>query len=152
MSFSMAPTVGCVLDSAKCVRCRGPTALSYPSSIVKKHHSSLSSIARLGIRYSLCQCMHVTMRSLHTCEHKLTFLSVTDTYVHTYVHCENRSLIQSLALMRLAINPKDALSQAFLNLHYQTARQNRPLSEHSYMTVNCITACVGTVDDLPTLY
>ena len=24
-------------------------------------------------------------------------------YVHTYVHCENRSLIQSLALMRSAI-------------------------------------------------
>ena len=37
-----------VLDSAKHIHCRGPAALSYPSSIVKKHHSSLSSIARLS--------------------------------------------------------------------------------------------------------
>ena len=37
--------------------------------------------------------------------HKLTFLSVTDTkYVRTHVHYKNRALIQSLALMRLAIN------------------------------------------------
>ena len=39
--------------------------------------------------------------------HKLTFLSVTDTYVHTYicthVHCKNKSLIQSLVLMRSTI-------------------------------------------------
>ena len=35
-----------VLDSAKCVRCGGPTALSYPSSIVKKRRSSLSSTTR----------------------------------------------------------------------------------------------------------
>ena len=40
-----------VLDSAKPVCCGGPTALSYPSSIVKECHSSLSSIARLGIQY-----------------------------------------------------------------------------------------------------
>ena len=33
---------------------------------------------------------------------KLTFLSMTNTYVHMHVHCENRSLIQSLALMRSA--------------------------------------------------
>ena len=35
---------------------------------------------------------------------KLTFLSVTATYVHvhTYAHPENRSLIQSLVLMCLA--------------------------------------------------
>ena len=33
-----------VLDSAKPVRWRGPTALSYPSSVVKKRHSSLSSM------------------------------------------------------------------------------------------------------------
>ena len=39
-----------VLDSAKRARCGGPTALSYPSSIVKKRRSSLSSIAWL------CQC------------------------------------------------------------------------------------------------
>ena len=38
-----------VLNSAKHVRCGGPAALSYPSSIVKKRRSSLSSIARLGI-------------------------------------------------------------------------------------------------------
>ena len=40
-----------VLEPAKRVCCGGPTALSYSSSIVKKRHSSLSSIARLGIRY-----------------------------------------------------------------------------------------------------
>ena len=41
-----------LLDSAKHVCCGGPAALSYPSSIVKKRRSSLSSIARLGsIRY-----------------------------------------------------------------------------------------------------
>ena len=34
-----------VLDSAKLVRCGGPTAFSYSSSIVKKRRSSLSSIA-----------------------------------------------------------------------------------------------------------
>ena len=33
-----------VLDSAKLVHCGGPTAFSYPSSIVKKRCSSLSSI------------------------------------------------------------------------------------------------------------
>ena len=38
-----------VLDSAKHICCVGPTALSYPSSIVKKCHSSLSSITRLGL-------------------------------------------------------------------------------------------------------
>ena len=34
---------------------------------------------------------------------QLTFLSMTDTYVRTHVHCKNRSLIQSLALMRSAM-------------------------------------------------
>ena len=41
-----------VLDSAKRAHCGGPTALSYPSSIVKKRRSSLSSIAYTW----LCQC------------------------------------------------------------------------------------------------
>ena len=47
-----------VLDSAKHIHCGGPAALSYPSSIVKKRRSSLSSIARLGIiSASGSQCM-----------------------------------------------------------------------------------------------
>ena len=46
-------------------------------------------------------CLSANWHSKH--EHKLTFLSVTATYIRTYVRPENRSLIQSLALMRLAI-------------------------------------------------
>ena len=96
-----------VLDSAKRVPCRGPAALSYPFSIVKKRRSSLSSITRLGIQYP-CVSVHVNVCDaawvpLHAREHQLTFLSVTNMYVHTHVHWENRSLIQSLALMRSAI-------------------------------------------------
>ena len=74
-----------VLDSAKHVCCGGPTALSYPSSIVKERRSSLSSIARQGIQYSPVS-VHVMYEFL--CmkrERKLTFLSVTDTYVRTYI-------------------------------------------------------------------
>jgi len=56
---------------------------SYPSSIVKERRSSLSSIARLGMQYSPVS-VHVSV-PLRAREHKLAFLSVTDTYVHTYV-------------------------------------------------------------------
>ena len=107
-----------VLDSAKHVRCRGPAALSYPSSIVKKRRSSLSSIARQAsikcIRYPR-ELVHVTHELIYVATCMWAFLSVTDTYIRTHVrtyvsmyvrtcvHCENRSLIQSLALMRSAI-------------------------------------------------
>ena len=54
--------------------------------------------------------MHMVSDILPGHDLKLTFLSATqiyipnhDRHVHTYIHCENRSLIQSLALMRLAI-------------------------------------------------
>ena len=79
-------------DSAKHVHCGRPAALSYPSSIVKKRCSSLSSIARLGIQYPR-ESVHMTEAGvpLHACEHKLTFLSMTDTYISF--------LIQSLELM-----------------------------------------------------
>ena len=40
-----------LLNSGKRVGCGRPAALSYPSSIVKKRRSSLSSILRLGIQY-----------------------------------------------------------------------------------------------------
>ena len=94
-----------VLDSTKHVHCGGLAALSYPSSIVKKRHSSLSRPCPLSFK-----ARHISASGIsswvsardtwgHLRERKLTFLSVTDTYVHTYVHCENRSLIQSLALM-----------------------------------------------------
>ena len=95
-----------VLDSAKHVRCGGPAALPYPSSIVKKRRSSLSSIARLGIRYPR-ESVHVTHEFIYTCTWAQIDIPERDrhihTYVHTYVHCENRSLIQSLALMRSTI-------------------------------------------------
>ena len=47
-----------------------------------------------GIRYSAWAWSQIYIRKRYL---NLTFLSVTD----TYVYCENRSLIQSLALMRL---------------------------------------------------
>ena len=49
-----------VLDSAKRVRCGGPTALSYPSSIVKKRRSSLSSITSGYARHSRTVSVHMT--------------------------------------------------------------------------------------------
>ena len=49
--------------------------------------------------------MHVSAN-----ECKLTFLSMTDTYIRMYIHCKNRSFIQSLVLMRLAINTLVSIS------------------------------------------
>ena len=86
------------LDSAKCIRCKGQAALSFPSSVAKKKMSSQRHV------------MHVVSDILPGHDLKLTFLSATqiyipnhDRHIHTYIHCENRSLIQSLVLMRLAI-------------------------------------------------
>ena len=56
--------------------------------------------------------MHVSAN-----ECKLTFLSVTDTYVRTYVHCENRFLIQ----MRSAITEEKALYTLFMHAQWQPA-------------------------------
>ena len=74
--------------------------------------------------------MHVVSNILpgHDCQpqidipkhyHKLTFLSVTDTkyvctYVRTHVHYKNRALIQSLALMRSAINTLQKLGRVVI--------------------------------------
>ena len=113
-----------VLDSTKHVRCGGPAMLSYPSSIVKKRRSSLSSFAWLGILHHIIfrVSLHVTHESseLPACERKLTFLSVTYmtdmSYIHIrmHIHCENRSLIQSPALNALGNNQSagSVLSQA----------------------------------------
>ena len=119
----MPQTVGCVLHSTPQnvyvaedqPRC--PTRLPLSRSAVLPCPPSLA--ARLGIRYSPMS-VHVTYEFRDV--RKLTFLSVTDTcvrtylstyirtyvhtyirtYVHTYIHCENRSPIQSLALIRSA--------------------------------------------------
>ena len=50
--------------------------------------------------------MHVSNRDF-----KLTFISVTDTYVRTYIHPKNRSLIQSFALRRSAITHSTVQSE-----------------------------------------
>ena len=86
-----------VLDSAKHVHCGGPAMLSYPFSIVKKRHSSLSSTTRLGMTSGIleCQCTW-RMSYLRAHEHKLTFLSVTDTYIRTYVHTYIRTYVRTL--------------------------------------------------------
>ena len=81
------------LDSAKYVHCEGPAALSSPSSIAKKLRPS--STSSCNARFSDAQFLSVST--------KMTFLSVTaSTYIHIYAHPENRSLIQSFTLMRLA--------------------------------------------------
>ena len=69
---------------------------SYPSSIVKKH---LSSLSRLGIQYSPVS-VHVTCEFL--CVHVSANWHSWVWQTRTYVHCKNRSLIQSLGLMCLA--------------------------------------------------
>ena len=58
-----------VLDSTKHVHCGGPPALYYPSSIVKKHHSFLSSIA--STRHP-CMSVYVTRVPERAFERKLT--------------------------------------------------------------------------------
>ena len=94
-----------VLDSAKHIRCRGPAALSYPSSIVKNCHSFLSSIARLGIHYPRVsvQCTWTWRLSSSACTWAQIDITEHNRHVRTHVHCESRSLIQSLAVMRSAI-------------------------------------------------
>ena len=113
-----------VLDSAKCVRCGGLTALSYPSSVVKKRHSSLSSMSRPGIRYSpiLCHCMWRMRSSACTWvqsdipEHDSHVRTCIHTCIRTYIHCENRYLIQSLVLMYSAII--SATTILIISYHY----------------------------------
>ena len=61
-----------------------------------------SLAARLGMASGIFPCQCTWHMSSVTDVRKLTFLSVTDTYVHTYVHCKNKSLIQSFTLMRSA--------------------------------------------------
>ena len=86
-----------VLNSTKRVCSGGRTTLSYVPSIVKKCRSSLSSIAT---------SVHVTCEFLcvQVSANWHSWLWQTrHTYVRMHVHCENRSLIPSLALMRSAI-------------------------------------------------
>ena len=86
-------------DSAKYVRCEG---LRCPSHSQSDCHQNTSS---------RCRRVHVVSNILPGCDLKLTFLSVTDTYLRTHVHCENRSFIQSLALMCSAIRPTHAINR-----------------------------------------
>ena len=95
-----------VLDSAKHIHCGGPAVLSYPSSIVKKRCSSLSSIARLGIlAHPVSSWVSARDAWVHLRVVSANWDSwawrQTCTYIQN-VHWENRSFIQSLALMRLA--------------------------------------------------
>ena len=89
------------------------TALSSSSSVTKKHSVWLNIVVYAGIQYPAheFECK-LTFRAWPQIDipnqyRKLTFLIVTDTYVHMYtcmhIHCENRSLIQSLTLVRSAI-------------------------------------------------
>ena len=75
-----------VHDSTEHIRCGGPAALSYPSAIVKKRSSSLSSIARLGIRYPRMS-VHMTHEFLwvHVSANWHSWAWQTRTYVHTYI-------------------------------------------------------------------
>ena len=93
-----------VLDSAKHVRCGGQTALFYPSYIVKKRCSSLSSIAS-----GILPHVHVS-----TNRHSWAW----QTRIRTYIHCENRSLIQSLALMRSAKSEGVVVIEFWHGLNY----------------------------------
>ena len=79
-------------DSAKHVHCGRPAALSYPSSIVKKRCSSLSSIARLGIRYPCVsvQCTWLWGGSSSACMWA---------QIEILEHDRHSFLIQSLELM-----------------------------------------------------
>ena len=75
-----------VLYSAKRVRCGGPIVVSYLSSIVKKHRSSLYSIARLGIRYSPVS-VHVTHEFIYVYVAMCTLIDIPehDRHVRTYI-------------------------------------------------------------------
>ena len=74
-----------VLNSAKYVRCGGPATLSYPSSIVKKCRSSLSSIAR----HPVFLCVNAHMMHEFLCVHVSAnwpfWVWQTRTYVRTYI-------------------------------------------------------------------
>ena len=72
-----------VLNSAKRVRCRGPTALFYWSSIVKNRRSSLSSIIRLGIWYSPAR--DVEFLCIHASANWHSRAWQTRTYIRTYI-------------------------------------------------------------------
>ena len=80
-----------------CVYCEGPAVLSSPSSVVR-HQKTLSRHRHV---------MHVS-DILPRCECKLTFRARPQIDIpkcDQHVHCENRSLIQSLALMHSAKMP-----------------------------------------------
>ena len=86
----------------KYVRCGGPATLSYLSSMVKK--PCPPSLGQAWHPVSSCVSARDAYVPLHAHEHKLTFLSVR--HVRTYIHCENRSLIQSLKPLLLQIKSK----------------------------------------------
>ena len=85
------------LDFAKYVRCKGPAAQSSLSSIAKKTSSR-------------CRCVMHMVSNIPPGRDRRHQIDIPkrDRHVHTYVrmhvHCENRSLIQSLTLMCSAIN------------------------------------------------
>ena len=94
------------LDSTKYVRCKSPAACPHcpplprnivsPNSVLHRH-PHVTHISVMPDSWGWVQI------NIPEHDRKLTFLSVT-TYVCTYAHPENRSLIQSLVLMHSAIS------------------------------------------------
>ena len=108
------------LNEVDNIRCGGPTTLSYPSSNVKKCRSSLSSITSGYTRHPVFS--RVSARDIWvpwhmssvTCANWHSRVWQTRTFVRTYVHCKNRSLIQSLAIIRSAITCTNGLAHNLL--------------------------------------
>ena len=75
-----------VLDSAKHICCGGPAALPYPSSMVKKLRSSLSSLAGLGI---LASASSILVSQCTWCSSTCTWAQIDiperDRHVRTYI-------------------------------------------------------------------
>ena len=87
--FSESPAIGYVQHSWL----RKIYTLQRASRVVLPvlRHKQMSSRCR--------HVMHISNRDF-----KLTFISVTNTYIRTYAHPKNRSLIQSFALRRSTIS------------------------------------------------
>ena len=95
------------LNSAKHVHCRGPAALSSASSIICQeasfpvldlHHQCMWHMSFWACTWSWVPTVSANWHSWAWQTH--TYIS---RHVRTHVHCENRSLIQSLVLMHSAI-------------------------------------------------
>ena len=99
--FSILPTVGCVQHLTPQNTCDAEDQPCCHTCPPLSRSAVLPCPLSLGIRY-LHMSEHVTHEfPERACECKLTFLSMR--HVRMHVHCENKSLIQSLTLMHSAI-------------------------------------------------